>query len=154
MIINSYAGAIKFIILSCLLCPLGCISLWRRCTYLSDGLSHAAVLANAVAGICLYDAFPISTIIALLLVLLIYWLEDSSDIYVATNIVATVAIALSIIIGQLYSDSVNIGNIVFGDSQCCAQVVVEDLFILLPLVFVCTIFISLYFNQLVLIALE
>jgi zinc transport system permease protein len=152
MNINFFDGFLNIILLSCLLAPLGCVSLWRKSTYMADGLSHAGVLANTIAGIFLYNVVPLGTLIALVLVLVIYWLEDSSDIYVATNIVSMISVASAVLIWHLYPSKVHIQSILLGSTCCHRMHHFVDYKILIWLVCLCATFICVFFRQLVFIS--
>ncbi len=152
MSIDFFDGILNIILLSCLLAPLGCVSLWRKSTYMADGLSHAGVLANTIAGIFLYNVVPLGTLIALVLVLLIYWLEDSSDIYVATNIVSMISVASAVLIWHFYPSKVDIHKILLGSTCCHRMHHFANYKILIWLVCFCAVFIGIFFKQLVFIS--
>ncbi len=144
-------------LLSALLAPIGCISLWRRSTYLSDGLSHAGVLANTISVICLWNVVPLGVFVALALVVLVYWFEGSSDIYVATNIVSSVSIAAAVLIWHLYPASIDVHKILLGNVCCHGghhghQHHFEEAKILIWLSLALLTFIAVLFKQLVLIS--
>jgi ABC-type Mn2+/Zn2+ transport system permease subunit len=81
--------------------PLGCISLWRRCIYMADGLSHASMLAVALSTSFSINSFTASLITCTCVILLIYWFEKSSDIYVSTGVVSSAAVAIAFFITQI-----------------------------------------------------
>ena len=152
MSINLFDGVFDITLLSCLLAPLGCVSLWRKSTYMADGLSHAGVLANTIAGILLYNVVPLGTLVALILVLFIYWLEDSSDIYVATNIVSMISVASAVLIWYFYPSKVNIQTILLGSTCCHRMHHIVDYKVLICLACCCAAFIGFFFKQLVFIS--
>jgi zinc transport system permease protein len=152
MSINFFGDTFSIVMLACLLAPLGCISLWRKATYMADGLSHAGVLANTIAGLFLWNAIPIGTCVALILVLVIYWLEDSSDIYVATNIVSIVSIAFAVLVWHFYPDKIDVSKMLLGSTCCHRLHHFVDHKVLMALAFFSAGFISIFFRQLVFIS--
>ena len=51
MTMNSYFSSwVILFFLTIFAAPMGCVSLWRRCVYVGDGLSHASILSVAIAG--------------------------------------------------------------------------------------------------------
>lgn len=96
--------------------PIGCMSIWRKCVYLCDGLSHASILSIAIASALLVDSFIVSIVVSVFVVLLIYWFEKSSDIYVSTSVVTTSAVAISLLIKYLVH---NLRHLIHGNCDCC-----------------------------------
>ncbi len=152
MSINFFNDTFSIVMLSCLLAPIGCVSLWRRSTYMADGLSHASVLANTIAGIFLYNVVPIGILVALGLVLIIYWLEDSSDIYVATNIVSMISVACAVLICHFSPTKIDIGKVLLGSTCCHRLHHFIDYKVLMVLAFFSAGFIGIFFKQLVFIS--
>ena len=91
--------------------PLGCVSLWRRCIYIADGLSHASVLAIALSTSFSINSLVTSLITCSCIILLIYWFEKSSDIYVSTGVISSAAVSIALFIMQINHNQECINNV-------------------------------------------
>ena len=104
-------------ILSATLLPIiGCITVWNRYVYLSDGIMHILVLAGLLHAICGYPLVECSSIISTLFIICASICQRYfSDHNLVLNIVTTTFIALGIMIADLYKISLNIDGLFFGD---------------------------------------
>lgn len=139
------------LILSILLAPIGSISLWRGYGYLGDSLAHSSVLASVIISITSWPLIPVVSFVTVSIAIVIYSLEKGNNIYVVTNIVASTAIALSIILSRLFPQNIILTNILIGDALSATK---NNLLMLLAVTIISFTFIFRYFNQLVLLSLS
>lgn len=142
---------VELVLLSTVLAPLGCISIWRRSTYLVDCISHAGALASIISSVLLLGTVTFSTLFSAALVLLIRWLEKGSDMYVATNIATTTSVAAASLISHFSSSKVDFPSLLLG-GHCC-QALEHASF--MPAFVACAVFlvfIAKFFKSLALIA--
>lgn len=145
------AGELTIVVLGALLALLGCVSLWRRASYLCDGISHASVLSSAIAAAVLFEPTLFSILFSVALVLLIRWLERSSDMYIATNIASTTSIAAAMLLWHFFPSKTELPSLAFGCS-CCHHIQSVRLTHALILCAIFTAFLAAFFRQIVLIA--
>lgn len=57
--------------------PLGCLMLWRRMSFFADTMAHGTLLGVAIAGLLSLPFWAGVILVALLLVVALWWLNDS-----------------------------------------------------------------------------
>ncbi|QEK39640.1 metal ABC transporter permease [Candidatus Sneabacter namystus] len=149
-----FVTCVKCCVLGCVLGCLGIVSFWKKATYLSDGLSHAGVLSVVIASLyCANKVLPASAVISVFVMWGIYLLKKVvNNMYVSTNIVSTVSVALALALSQIFEGKVDISNLVFGCTCGMTLIGKSNLYYGLSLAIASMCFVYVFFRQLVLMA--
>ncbi|MGI4775953.1 MAG: metal ABC transporter permease [Janthinobacterium lividum] len=139
------------ILIALVFAPLGCLSLWKRYIYFSDGLAHASLLAGSISVVCAMPLIYSGLIVAILFAAIIFKFSKISGSNAAISLTSNLMLASALIFTSLNSSSVNINQLLFGDIISSSQ---EDLVILLLIIIATYSFIIFFFRQINLIVLS
>lgn len=143
------------ILTSCLLgfilAPLGCILLWRKYAYYSDGLAHASMLAVIVSLILNVNIVSATIFNGLLFAWLIYIVGKRSDNNAAIGLISSVMVSLALILQVMFPSSFDLHNLLFGEILLVQK---QDIYGLVLILILVVAFISLYYHQLITIILS
>lgn len=141
------------ILLSVLLTPLGCHLMWNRMAFLSDTLSHSAILGTAI-GMILHLPIMISCIIFLCLFALIFhYLNKKKSLPKDTSLslLSYGGMSLGIVLLHIFCGDGVYKKILFGDLYALEN---QDIFILLLLCGIVNGFLFFYEKGLILSTLD
>lgn len=139
------------ILISIIFAQLGCMSLWRRYTYFTDGFAHASVLASII-GLAtniplIYAGILFSTIFAIA----IFKYRRDFDGNVAVSIISNFALSIAVILSYWSNKQVNINKLLFGD---ILSVLWYDVVILLLILAAVTVFFLVFYKQIILLIIN
>lgn len=138
-------------VIAILLAPVGCVLVWQRYNYFSDGLAHASIFSGILSYFL--DLPQIIAMVALsgIFALIIYLFKFLSNKNNVISIVSTAFVASAILIASKIEDKSLINVMLFGDMIAINN---NDL-ISLSIIGILTIgLLILYQKELVLIALD
>jgi zinc transport system permease protein len=107
--------SLAVILSSFLLAPLGCILLWQRYNYFSDGLAHACLFAGVISYFLDLPQTISMAIISIIFGIGVYALKSLSNKNIVISLVSTSMVAGSIIFASKIPNSLIIENMLFGD---------------------------------------
>ncbi len=137
--------------ISLIFAPLGCVSLWKKYVYFSDGLSHASLLAGSISILVHLPIVYSGLIVAIIFATLVFILKNSSSDTSVVILVSSFMLSLALIISYTHPLQVKITNLLFGDilSSCLSDILT------LSIILVFTIFFVWYFfSQIILIVIN
>ena len=67
------------ILISLIFAPLGCIALWKRYTYFSDGLAHASLLGGTISVVSGTPIIYSGSLISLIFAITVFKLKSQSE---------------------------------------------------------------------------
>ncbi|MBF8247196.1 MAG: metal ABC transporter permease [Rickettsia sp.] len=143
---------ITFILISSITCvilaPLGCLVLWRKYAYFTDGFAHASTLAATIA---LAQNLPILyawIFVSFIFVLLVKYMQKYSDYNAAIALITSLFLAISSILSQ---NKVNLGSILFGKIQEVNLLNFKELLIIL---IINILFFAFFYKKILIITLS
>jgi zinc transport system permease protein len=137
---------------SILLAIIGCITVWNRYIYLSDGIIHILLLAALLNSILGYPLLLCSAIVSVLFVCLGSYLQKHfNDHNLVLNVATTAMISLGIIVADVLNINMNIEGLFFGDVLFVNQ---YEVFLLFVLTLIVGILVYKNFNMIVISALN
>lgn len=140
------------ILSSILLATIGCITVWNRYIYLSDGIIHILLLAALFHAIFGYPLILCSTLVSVLFVMLAVLCQKYFDDHnLVLNITTTTFIAIGIVVADYCKIALNIEGLFFGDILLVNQ---TEVVMLMSLSLITGIVMYKYFNMIVIAALN
>lgn len=114
------------VIISCLLtsllfAPLGCLLLWQRQSYFSDGLAHSCLLAASISAVFNLSPLITAPIIAAIFAILIFITRRGLSGNSAINLVSGTMLALGILIASTFPGKINLTGLLTGDILSVTQ---------------------------------
>lgn len=104
------------LLISLLFAPLGCLLLWQRQSYFSDGLAHSGLLAASISTALSLSPLITAPIIAAIFALLIFITRPSLGSGNGTiNLVSSTMLALGILVASLFPGKINLSGLLIGD---------------------------------------
>lgn len=103
------------ILLALILAPLGCLILWKKYVYFSDGLAHATMFASIISIIFDIPIIWASLINSLLFIYLIFKLKKKNDNNATIGLASSFMVGASLLLADLFPESLNIARLLFGD---------------------------------------
>jgi zinc transport system permease protein len=137
--------------ISFLLAPVGCVLLWQRYNYFSDGLAHASIFSGIVSYFLDLPQILSMMLISTAFVIIIYLFKFLSNRNNVVTIVSTAFVASAIIIAGKLEDKSVINVMLFGDM---IGINYFDLSVISILGSISLILLILFQKNLVLIALD
>lgn len=101
--------------ISFLLAPVGCLLLWQRYNYFSDGLAHACIFSGILGYFLDIPQILSMAIVSVLFAIMIYLFKFLSNRNNVINIVSALLVALAITISSKIGDKSVIEMMLFGD---------------------------------------
>jgi zinc transport system permease protein len=137
---------------SILLATIGCITIWNKYAYLSDGIIHILLLAALLNSIFDYPLVLCSAIVSTFFVTSASYLKRYFDDHnLVLNVTTTFLIALGIIVADILNIDLNIESLFFGDILFVNK---EEVVLLIALTSVIGALIYKNFNTIVISALN
>lgn len=136
---------------SLLLAPMGCILLWQRYNYFSDGLAHACLFSGIISYFLNLPQLLSMLVVSIIFASLIFMLRSFSNKNTVINLVSSSMIATAIIFASKIPNSAVIETMLFGDIFSFTK---EDLYVIISLNFLVLILLTKFLNPLILISVN
>lgn len=133
-------------LVSSLLGLVGPLVLWRRYSYLGDGISHSALLGSALGIFLGLNPWISNIIICLVFTNLIYIYSRKISFNTSIGIFASFFLSVSILLSDFIPE-INLMNFLVGDPLLSVE---DDIYLLVAVLSVTSIFIILNFRKIVL----
>ncbi len=137
--------------ISCLFAPLGCVLLWQRYNYFSDGLAHACLFSGIISYFLNLPQLLSMMVVALIFATLVFILKFYSNKNTVINLVSSTMLALAIIFASKMPDSSLIEKMLFGDILAASE---RDLGMIVAVVIVVFTLLIRFLDRLVIISLN
>lgn len=139
------------ILIGLIFAPLGCLVLWKRYIYLSDGLAHASMLAVFISTILNIPIFYAALINTIIFSLAIFKINLKFDNNTTIGFVSSIMLSISLILSYIFPSEINFHNLLFGNILTITN---KELIILVLLsLFVC-IFLIIFYKKLVILVIN
>ena len=139
------------IAISVLLAPMGCVLLWQRYNYFSDGLAHACLFSGIVSHFLNLPQLSSMLVVSIFFAITVFILKHFSNKNTVVSLVSSSMVAVAIIFASKIPNSAIIETMLFGDIFLFT---LEDLYIVIGLDFVVLILLAKFLKPLVLISLN
>lgn len=114
-------------VISILLAPVGCVLLWQRYNYFSDGLAHASIFSGILSYFLDLSQIYSMILISIFFAMIIYLFKFLSNRNNVVAIVSTAFVAGAIMIAAKIEDNSVINTMLFGDML---SIGIRDIYIL------------------------
>ncbi|XVN42771.1 MAG: metal ABC transporter permease [Candidatus Rickettsia vulgarisii] len=142
---------LTIILISLIFSPLGCISLWKKYAYFSDGLAHASLLAGSISILLNFPVVFSGLIVASVFAILVFMLNNKSATGGVIVLISSFMLSLALVISYLNPAHININNLLLGDILSVSS---NDIIMLLGILALVSIFIWYFYEQIVLIVIN
>jgi zinc transport system permease protein len=139
------------ILISIIFAPLGCLSLWKRYTYFTDGFAHASVLAGSISLICNIPLLYSGILFAILFALVIFKYRNIFDGNVIVGLMANFMLSMALIISYFAPTAVDINLLLFGDLISAS---INDIMILFWIMVTVIAFFMVFYKQIILVVIN
>jgi zinc transport system permease protein len=136
---------------SLLLAPMGCVLLWQRYNYFSDGLAHACLFSGIVSYFLNLPQLASMLVVSVIFASIIFILKGFSNKNTIINLVSSSMVATAIIFASKIPDSSIVETMLFGDIFSFTQ---ENLYIVLFLDFLVLILLTKFLKPLMLVSVN
>lgn len=145
------------IIVSCILvcilfAPIGCLLLWQKRAYFSDGLAHSCLLATSVSGFFDIPIIIAAPTIAILFAALLFIIKSKLDNNASISVVSNTMLAIGLLLANSPSNKgISLNTLLMGD---ILSVTSSDIASLLCLTLVVGILLYIKLDDIVLLSLN
>ena len=136
---------------SILLAPMGCVLLWQRYNYFSDGLAHACLFSGIVSYFLNLPQLASMMVVSIIFAIMVYIFKFFSNKNTVISIVSSSMVALAIIFASKMPGASILETMLFGDIFSFTK---QDLYIVLGMDILVLILLAKYLQNLVLISLN
>lgn len=134
-------------LLSCILAPMGAISLWKRYIYFTDALAHTSLLVGVINIMTNIPVIYSGLFVAILFAILVFKLQKKTDNNVAITMISSGMLSVAILYTHLNKVEINIKSLLFGNINNGS---IHDLIMLTIMLIIIVIFILKFYNQIIL----
>lgn len=136
-------------LISFIFAPLGCLVLWKKYVYYSDGLAHASMFAAAISIIAGVPVFYAGIVNTLIFAFIVFKLKNNSGNNAAIGMASSVMVSAALVLTYIFPGRFNLAGLLFGDIITANF---EDMVVIsLILCFVCLFFFLAYKRLLLMI---
>lgn len=140
------------ILICTLFAPLGCVLLWQKRAYFSDGLAHSCLLATSISG---YFDIPIvisAPIIAIIFALLLFVIKSKLDSNASISVVSNTMLAFGLLLASSPNNKgMSLNTLLLGD---ILSVTSNDIITLSGFAILISVLLCYKFNDIVLLSLN
>ena len=122
--------------------PIGCLVLWKRYVFFTDGLAHASMLAAVISVLLDIPIFYTGIINTALFAFVVFKLKNKSGNNAAIGLTSSLMISSALILSYVFPGKFNFASLLFGDIITSSSKDIVTLSVLL--LSVITFFISFY----------
>ncbi|MFK8039971.1 MAG: metal ABC transporter permease [Rickettsiaceae bacterium] len=137
------------ILISLIFAPMGCLSLWNRYTYFSDGLSHTSLLAAMISVIGGISLMSSGAIVAILFAIFVFKFKKNTDSNAIILVTSSFMLSVALILSHYSPIAPEIKKFFFGNVKLIS---IKDLINLSFVLLVVAIFILKYRKAMILMS--
>lgn len=137
--------------ISALLPPLGCIMLWYRYNYFSDGLVHSCLFSGIISYFLNIPQILSMMFVAIIFSSLVFILKFHSNRNAITSVVSSAFLASSIILASKLQEKIILESMLFGDIFTIQQ---SGFYLILCMLAITALFIGICFNKIVIMSID
>lgn len=144
---------ITLLLISFLFAPLGCVTIWKKYAYFTDGLAHAAVLAGVLSAMNILPIYISGMLVSVFFAFLIFFYNSNKILggNLAIAIASSTTLAIALMMSARDNSAINISNLLIGDILSAD---INDIIILIILNITAIIFLLFFFKDLIFIILN
>lgn len=139
------------LIMSFLLAPMGCVLLWQRYNYFSDGLAHACLFSGILSHFLHLPQMLSMIAASIIFAIAVYTLKAFSNKNTVINLVSTFMVASAIILASRIPNASVLENMLFGDILSFTEF---DLRALVILAIITVVLLAIFLKDIILISLS
>ncbi len=137
--------------ISILLAPVGCVLLWQRYNYFSDGLAHACLFSGIVSHFLNLPTLPSMLVVSIIFISIVFIMKSFSNKNTVISLVSSTMVAVAIIFASKTPNSAVIETMLFGD---IFSFTIEDLYMVVALDILVFVLLVKFLKHLVLLSLN
>lgn len=130
-------------LMALILAPLGCLVLWKRYVYFSDGLAHASMLATAISSLLNIPIIYAGVLNTLLFAAIIFNMRNHFDNNAPVGFASSLMVASALLLSWLFPGQFNLNNLLFGNIITADY---NDVWVL-SLILICLLSLFLFFYR-------
>lgn len=142
---------ISIVALSFLLAPLGCVLLWQRYNYFSDGLAHACLFSGIISYFLDFPQIISMIIVALFFAILIFFMKFLSNRNSIISMISGGLVAGAILFASKIEQVGMIESMLFGD---ILSIRIQDLIGILLIICLLGILLKRKYKEIILMSLD
>jgi len=139
--------------LACAMCPLGCVVLWKRLSYLGDAIAHASLLGIVIGLLALKYMTLVVIACSVLFAIILFYLrkEKANDALIIIFSYGFLSLGLFLLVFIPHNNQVDVFSYLFGDILLVSY---EDIFFISTSAVVLLIWLYFRWEQMLLISIN